>query len=169
MLAARRKMRVVVPFALKSEKSQPWSLQAVRLSLAQDGQEAEFKHMEHDNSYYNLLSRLWNEGQSFIIVEHDIVVWPGGISTLELCPEQWCTLPYYCSVGWIIDGLGCTKFSAEFIQQYPGFLQRPFPTCCQHTEFYCGLDRLIAHRMEQLGIKPHVHSPGVVNLNERWT
>ena len=97
------------------------------------------------------------------------MVWPGGLQELVNCPEGWCTLPYYCSAGWIEDGLGCTKFSAQFIAEFPDLLKPPFPACCRHTTNYCGLDRLIGHRMEEIGRKPHVHAPGVTNLNERWT
>jgi|ERR1035438_1681329 hypothetical protein len=159
-------MKVVVPFATRG---QAWALQAVRLALAQDGVEASFEHMTDDGSYFRLMSGLWEKGESFAVVEHDIVVWPGGMQELASCPEPWCSMPYYCSVGWIEDGLGCTKFSEEIIRRAPRMFKEPFPDCCAHTSNYCGLDRLIAHRFEQIGIRPHVHSPGVVNLNERWT
>lgn len=158
-------MQVVVPFALSSL----WALHAVKLALKQDGVDAQFHHMTGDDSYHSLLERLWAAGETFTVVEHDIIVHPGAIQELENCPEPWCTFPYYCSVGWINDGLGCTKFGADLIARYPDFLKEPFPTCCSHTRYYCGLDRLIAHRGEELGIKPHVHSPGVVNLNEKFT
>ncbi len=141
----------------------------MRLALAQDGVEAEYHHMTAEDSYHCLLSGLWSAHETFTVVEHDIVVHPGGIQELENCSEPWCTYPYYCSVGWIEDGLGCTKFGAELLSRYPAALQEPFPTCCSHTRYYCGLDRLIAHKLNELGLKPHVHMPGVVNLNERWT
>ena len=67
------------------------------------------------------------------------------------------------------DGLGCTKFGAHFLREHPDFLLEPFPSCCQHTRNFCGLDRTIAHRAMELGLQPHVHRPGVSNLNERWT
>ncbi len=157
-------MRVVVPFAGPS-----WPIHAVKLALRQDGVEAEFHHMTNDQSYYRLLAGLWGKGESFTVIEHDIVVWPGAVQELANCPHSICSLPYYCSVGWIKDGLGCTKFSSKVMKQYPNFLNRPFPTCCQHTDNYCGLDRLMAHRAQELGIDFHVHSPGVINLNEKWT
>lgn len=159
-------MQVYVPFAPSSHS---WALPAVSLSLRQDGWKAQFEHMTDDEAYYRLFTRIWDKKETFCIVEHDIVVWPGGISELEACHEPWCVLPYYCSVGWIIDGLGCTKFSKELIEAQPDFFKEPYPTCCQHSKHYCGMDRFIAHRMNDLGIKPHVHSPGVVNLNDKWT
>lgn len=130
---------------------------------------AAFEHMTDDEAYWRLVTGLWAKGEGFTVVEHDIVVHPGGIQELENCSEPWCLFPYYCSVGWIVDGLGCTKFSSEFIRQYPQFFEEPYPACCAHTKHYCGLDRFIAHRGIELGIKPHVHMPGVVNLNDKWT
>lgn len=163
-------MKVVVPFALPDgELLQPWAFAAMSLALKQDGQEPKFVLMSEDESYYNLLVSLWAEGESFTVVEHDIVVWPGAIDQLEACTEPWCVYPYYCSVGWIVDGLGCTKFSKGLLGRYPDFLKEPFPECCRHTRSYCGLDRIIAHRAHDLGISPHVHMPGVTNLNARWT
>ena len=159
-------MKVIVPFAV-SEHS--WALAATQLSLRQDGVEAQFEQMRGVEDYFTLFARHWEQGETFTIVEHDIVPWPGALQELENCSGLWCTLPYYCSVGWIRDGLGATKFSADLMKQFPNFLQAPFPDCCAHTRHYCGLDRLIAHRMMELGIEPHVHQPGVVNLNSKWT
>lgn len=157
-------MKVVVPYVPGR-----WPLNATRLALLQDGHDPEFHNMQTNESYFELLSGLWAKRETFVTVEHDIVVWPGGIDELYLCREPWCVLPYYCSVGWIVDGLGCTKFSAAFMEKYPEFFQPPFPACCSHTTHYCGLDRLIACRMKELGIESHQHAPGVVNLNEKWT
>ena len=159
-------MILSIPF---STRGQMWPLSAAQLALRQDGVEFRAEHMTDDEGYFRMMERLWKTGETFAVVEHDVVVWPGAIQQLEDCSELWCTFPYYCSVGWIKDGLGCTKFSAELIRRYPDFLKEPFPTCCAHTRHYCGLDRLIAHRMLELGIEPHVHEPGVCNLNSKWT
>ena len=163
-------MLVVLPFALPDgERLQPWALSAAKLALRQDGWKVDARFMAKDDSYYELLCEYWAKGEDFCVVEHDIVVWPGALSEMEACREPWCTRPYYCSVGWILDGLGCARFSGTFTRLHPEFLKPPFPTCCQHTTYYCGLDRLVAHRMQELGLKPHVHNPGVVNLNQKWT
>jgi len=161
-------MTVHIPFAF-GKSAQAWALDAARLALRQDGIEFKLHYVDQDESYYDLLSGLWADQQGFIIVEHDIVVWPGAIGQLEECPEPWCLYPYYASVGWCSDALGCTKFSAELLRQYPDVLKEPFPTCCSHSKYWCGLDRLIAHRLKEYGVEPHVHSPAVVNLNDRWT
>lgn len=164
-------MRVIVPYSTPctDRLSLHLAQAANKLALVQDGVGADYIHMPGDGSYFDLLERCWRAGEGFILVEHDIVPWPGAIQQLANCHYGWCTLPYYCSVGWIRDGLGCTKFSAGLLAAYPEFLHEPFPACCSHTRYYCGLDRLVAHRMAEHGIHPHVHQPGVVNLNDKWT
>jgi hypothetical protein len=163
-------VRVLVPFAVpRAEYLVDSALRFTQLALRQDGIQAEFVPMLHDQSYYDLLASAWEAGESFCVVEHDIIVWPGALQKLADCPHGWCTRPYYCSVGWIEDGLGCTRFSAEFIRQHPDLLREPFPSCCSHTRNWCGLDRLIAHKLGAGGLKPHVHQTPVTNLNSKWT
>jgi hypothetical protein len=159
---------VHVPFAIGNH-THLWALDAVKLALRQDGIQPQLHFLGQDDSYYHLLAGLWRKRRGFVLVEHDIVVWPGAIQQLEECPEPWCLYPYYASVGWCRDALGCTKFSASLLKQYPDCLTEPFPTCCNHTKYWCGLDRLIAHRLKGYGLEPHLHSPAVVNLNDRWT
>ena len=163
-------MQVVVPYATNPKHGSPWALPAVQLALRQDGWEPQCLDLTgQETGYFDLVSELWSRRETVTIVEHDIVVWPGAIQDLENCSEDWCTYPYYCSLGWIQDGLGCTKFSGALMERYPEFFAEPYPTCCNHSKHYCGLDRFIAHRFEELEVKPHVHSPGVTNLNARWT
>lgn len=161
-------MTVHVPFAI-SGHTHSWALDAAKLALRQDGVEVAYHYLGADDAYYVLLRGLWHAGGGFVIVEHDIVVWPGAVQQLEDCPEPWCVFPYYSSVGWARDALGCTKFSSGLLQRYPDVLEPPFPDCCQHTTYWCGLDRLISHRLRSHGLEPHEHSPAVVNLNDRWT
>ena len=86
-------MTIVVPFTNLKE--------ATQLALRQDGLQPLFEHMRHEEDYYHLLARMWEKGETFLVVEHDIVAWPGAAQTLENCPGLWCTLPHYCSVGLI--------------------------------------------------------------------
>ena len=71
-----------------------------------------------DTSYWQLLSRLWTGGESFVIVEQDIVVRPDTLDGFDECPSQWCGAPYPYFVGRYV-GLGCMKFSADLLRQHP--------------------------------------------------
>lgn len=63
-------------------------------------------------AYWNLMHALWDSGDGFIVVEHDIVVRPGVITNLARCRRAWCAYPYVQVPGEPVTGLGCTKFSA---------------------------------------------------------
>ena len=66
----------------------------------------------------------WERGESFAVVEHDVVCRPDVIEGFETCPEPWCVHPYTpicheaCMEAWA-NMLGCTRFSTELIQACP--------------------------------------------------
>lgn len=49
--------------------------------------------------------------EPFLVVEHDVIPWPGALAELQACPREWCAVPYRIH-GAFMDGLGCTKFPA---------------------------------------------------------
>ena len=76
-----------------------------------------------DRAYYDLLSGLWADGESFCVVEHDIVIHDTALAELENCPGDWCGFAhrYIDDVGY---GMGCVKFSAALIARNPDALAR---------------------------------------------
>jgi hypothetical protein len=67
--------------------------------------------MHDDLDYARELQRRWASG-GFIIVEHDIVPWPGALRELDECPHEWCRFPY--PIGGSLAGtLGCVKFGSK--------------------------------------------------------
>src|ERR1700733_7173190 len=73
---------------------------------------------DSDSAYFDLLARLWKEQESFIVIEHDIIVTEAAIVGLIECPNTWCSCPYpwYDS---LLHGLGCTKFDQQIMQEFP--------------------------------------------------
>jgi hypothetical protein len=95
-----------------------------------------------DDAYWELLNGLWSEGQSFIVVEHDIVVRAETFEELESCPYQWCSFgsPYFMGV---YHGLGCVKFSDRLISRHPRAMEQvaAHPPDEKHPpKHYCRLD-----------------------------
>src|SRR5262245_36727721 len=71
-------------------------------------------------SYGRALHQLWEEGESFINVEHDIVPWPGALEKMWKCKSAMCMYQYPIGHSGLISGsLGCVKFSDELIDAYP--------------------------------------------------
>lgn len=78
-------------------------------------------------AYYAALLAIWERGESFAVLEHDVVCRPDIIEEFEQCPEPWCLYGYSdwcheaCREGWR-NALGCTRFRAELIQTVPDAL-----------------------------------------------
>jgi len=54
----------------------------------------------HPQSYPMILAALFESGEDFCIVEHDIESRPGFLVSLEDCPEPWCFNAYNFSIPW---------------------------------------------------------------------
>lgn len=49
---------------------------------------------DNDYTYGRTLKRLWEEGERFINIEHDIVPWPGACEHIWQCTLGHCVYPY---------------------------------------------------------------------------
>jgi hypothetical protein len=80
-----------------------------------------------DFAYYELLSRCWAEGETFVILEQDKIPAPFALRDLYDCEHPWCTYPVpmahngqpcdFCS-------LSCTKFGSELMTRWPDLMER---------------------------------------------
>jgi hypothetical protein len=98
---------------------------------------------------------LWDINEPFIIVEHDILPWPGAIQRIWECDHHWCGYQYYVHGG-LHAYLGCAKFNPQLIGECP------LP---DHNVHWAALDQTIIDEMAQRGIKGHLHQPAVSHLN----
>lgn len=113
-----------------------------------------------DDSYRQLLKRLWDEGETVCLVEHDIVPWYGCLEELDGCMGQWCTCAYRYGGGYgLYHLLGCTKLSATLMRRLPGLWDQPRP--------WSELDRHLFFAAREIGQDPHGHRPPVLHLNLR--
>jgi hypothetical protein len=104
-------MKVIVPYAKLHD--------AVPRALQSQGIEAQYVDTSaSDRAYFDLLSRLWDEEETFVIVEGDIVPWPGAVKGLLACGEMWCANPY-AIFKWYSGCLGFSKFGKELIDLTP--------------------------------------------------
>jgi hypothetical protein len=122
-----------------------------------------------DEAYWQLLADLWSKAQTFVIVEHDILVRPDSLDELVECHEPWCSfqVPY---VGRLYAGLSCAKFSAGLIARYPdaldivGEIDEPPEHPRRH---WCRLDSwLQSHVLNPGGEIMHVHGPPLGHLRD---
>lgn len=147
---------IIVPFAETNGTSAVFD--AVKLNLAVQGYVPRLVQLEGDFSYDLLFRQLWAEGQPFIIVEHDILPWPGALQELWTCPKPWCGFPYHV-MGEMRSYLGCTKFNPASLGVCPLY---------GDLTDWALIDKIIERRLlgrQDVVQYRHIHEPGVIHLN----
>jgi hypothetical protein len=143
-------MKVIVPFAggglttATFAATQPYGARYVDVG-------------EDDEAYWRLLVTLWDEGEAFIVVEHDIAPPIGALRELWECRHDWCAFPYDMGGGFSATALGCTKFSAALLARAPmavADIVTPY-------RYWSALDSHITGAIRRLGEQEHIHSPAV--------
>ncbi len=117
--------------------------------------------IEGNYGYSEYFKKRWSEGETFINIEHDVVVYPEALKAIWNCPREWCVYDYHLPNHWtrsleqIESGvpLGCVKISKEMIQKSKNLWNTPvmWNECDQH--------------LSKSGVKVHQHYPSVVNAN----
>lgn len=128
---------------------------AVKLNLANQGFTPRLVKLERTFSYDQLFRQLWAKRQPFILVEHDIIPWPGALKQLWTCSEPWCGFPYYV-FGELRSYLGCTKFDPARLGECP------LP---EDLESWQTMDKTIEKILMKRGQLGHIHQPAVTHLN----
>ena len=110
-------MRIVVPFT--------HIMPEVIAALDATGRVYELADVsDSDDAYWQVLSDLWRAGESFAIVEHDVVVHPTVFDGYDACPRVWCASPhrYVCGGDAGYYGMGCVRFRAELLRDNPNVM-----------------------------------------------
>lgn len=117
-----------------------------------------------DHAYTDLVWQLWREGETFVLVEHDIEVFPEALAELEACSEPWCAFRYDLDEWGLYAGLGCVKFDDALLHQHRRVIDDVWRMRSnEHPPGYWeALDLRLAHVLAwNYGVNRHVHN-GVV-------
>lgn len=128
-------VKVVVPFtALRAETV-----------AALGGADVLYRPVLSDTGYCELLAECWDAIESFVVVEHKIVVGPGTLAELRDCDGDWCAAPYPYLDKPAAVGMGCVKFRDRLIVRHPGMMRYVAAQAPQgHSPgHWCTLDALI--------------------------
>ena len=116
------------------------------------------------NAYFHLLNQIWAAGQTFALLEHDVVCRPDIINEFETCPEPWCMYIYSdlccpgCREAWR-NHIGCTRFRAELMQAVPDAVasipegERDWHNLCDG----------VGNHLRAAGYSHHWHEPPVLH------
>lgn len=144
---------LVVPFA--NEATDPTAFAAMRLNLTMQGLAPRFERLEGPFGYDRLIRRLWAAGEPFVLVEHDVLPWPGAVQALWTCERPWCAHEYFM-LGELRVALGCTKFDPARLG--------PCPLPEEPVDWH-GMDWCIISALMTRYESAHLHEPAVSHLN----
>lgn len=117
-------------------------------------------------SYWQLLDRLWREGETFLVVEHDIEITPEVVEDAKACAERWCVWPYVGPGGKPTDvleaSLGCTRFSAQLLAEHPEALSYEIAERDGIVPWR-RLDVRVSDQLSRYHLAPHVHERHVLH------
>jgi hypothetical protein len=156
-------VRLVCPFTPAGLRSETLS------ALEQLGRSVEMVDVSgSDESYAALLAALWDSGDDFLLIEHDIVLTQAAVEAMESCPHPWCGNAYRVNhqVGEVIVGLGFTRFRSELCQELPDAVERAgrwegrYP-----ARHWAKCDARLATELNEAGHLVHRHHPDVGHLH----
>lgn len=109
--------------------------------------------------YAEQIREWWNEREPFIVVEHDIVPWPGAVESLADCSEPWCAFSYGPHEAFIRYGsvpMGMFKVVPKELGT---------PPLSDDPVHWSAIDSVVAQKLFERGHMVHQHWPAVANLN----
>lgn len=154
---------ILVPFA----DPDAWELRAVLRNL--DVQGLTYDAVDCSASpedYPNAVRERWATGEDLIIVEHDILPWPGAIDEMIACPFRLCGFGYV-EHNALATSLGCTKIAHEAMRlvELPDRSRTQGPPY-ERPVTYSTLDWDLYQTVESAGVRLDLHGPPVVHLHE---
>lgn len=143
--------RIVVPFVLGGLRSET--------TEALTNYPADFELMEAEDSYFQLIRRLWAAGRTFLTVEQDIVPTEQQLDELMSCGELWCAYEYEYPPFGLYAGMGCTKFSAQLLHAAHRALDitGTWKDAKHPPMHWCRVDGWLKKYLLDHGFNQHVH------------
>jgi len=90
-------------------------------ALCIEGYEVLEVQMSDPQHYGRLIRQMWDIGNGFVLIEDDVVPWPGAIQSLLDCEHDWCAYSFPRTAaepgGWVL-GLGCVRFSHHLVRRH---------------------------------------------------
>lgn len=124
-------------------------------------------------AYTRYLEGRWQQRDSFVNMEHDVVPWPGAINQIWYCPYPWCFYGYVPDVDCVENNcapFGLVKFSSELIKTFPEvwskmreYYAEDFEYVWQYHDVW--MFEYVVNKLE--GPRPHQHYPAVFNANPK--
>ena len=119
-------------------------------------------------AYYRLVRELWEDGETFLLVEHDIEINSQALLQAEKCPCAWGISPYSGPGGFgdlLCKSLGFVRFRSKIMLAEPDVLGVVGSVRDGGLEVppgdYRRLDVRLSQELVNRGYEPHVHASQV--------
>jgi hypothetical protein len=129
-------------------------------------------------AYFTVLTRQWESGHGFLLLEEDVAATPALIQELWDCPSEWCSAFFWLYDGAVMDGqtrpahprryrvsdtLALNRFGTSLLRRAPGVM-RDAAARTNGVKHFNQLDLSLVHEGGVLQnhpyiAKPHVHGP----------
>ena len=129
-------------------------------ALSVEGVDHHLALMFDEMGYGTLLSHLWFYGEGFIILEHDVVPFPGAIKALQECRADWCVHKYPPAPNKLYYSLGCMKVSTSLLEKTKDIPKR---FNWEETK-WSNLDGKVYPAIMEIIKTPHVHEPPLAHV-----
>lgn len=109
--------------------------------------------------YVEAFQGWWREGDSFLVVEHDIAFTPADFVDILTCPCSWCVFPYHYWGKTVATGLGFTRFRDTLIERRPHLADQiaTYGEVRPRRTQWWQLDQAVYRYLTILGERPHIH------------
>jgi hypothetical protein len=154
---------LVVPFT--DELVRPATVAAV----AGSGHPHRFVAMDPGDvgAYGRLFRRLWEEGETFVIVEHDVVPTGDQLKEILTCGHSWCSYAYDQSLYPPGPYFGLVRFDSSVMAAHPRAADVALligRSRDQEAEWW-HIDSLVARDLQIRGVPWTQHQPPVTHLH----
>jgi hypothetical protein len=137
----------------------PWTVEHPEVLAALEDWPVERVYVGSDDEcYFRLISDLWHSGDTFAIVEHDMVPAPGILREFEVCPQEWCAEEYFMWGTWG-TWFGVVRFRGSLTRRHPDL-----PESIVNRNWH-SLDSTVINHLRLLGYpESHWHWPAAKHL-----
>ncbi len=158
-------MRVVVPWV--DGVGRPETLAA--LSWLRSQLEVVTLDAGDDGAYAALLERLWRAGDTFMVVEHDVVPTKAQLADLARCQHPWCSTCYDTAAYPRTPMLGLVRFDRALLERRSEVGVHVLRTGYTRTRHvgWRSVNETLARHLFAIGETWHRHQPDVVHLHRR--
>lgn len=126
-----------------------------------------------DTAYAELIEQLWTDGDSFLMIEHDMVPTVAMVEQMAACPCPWAAQIYEIENHREVDGLGCTvglgmtRFAWHLLTAEPDAATAAAEVVDGlPVRSWRGVDRRLVAVLDGRHYTAHVHRPYVPHLHD---